>query len=56
MSALDEKITFSLVNNYLPCPVAFKIFKGVKVSRRQVGDAATKQNIKIKHCQLGCFP
>ncbi|MFC1987590.1 hypothetical protein ACFLVH_03500 [Chloroflexota bacterium] len=55
MSVLDEKITFSLVNNYLPCPVAFDISKEVKVSRRQVGDAANRLKVRVSDCQLGCF-
>ena len=57
MSAeLEEKIKSSLVNGRLPCPVAFKIARELKVSPRQVGEAANKLAIKLCSCQLGCFP
>ncbi|MFH1002779.1 MAG: hypothetical protein V1780_01385 [Chloroflexota bacterium] len=53
---LDEAIRAELVNGRLPCAVAFKLAKQHKVAPRQVGDAANRLNIKIKSCQLGCFP
>ena len=54
--ALEEEMRASLVNGKLPCAVAFKIARKLKVSPKQVGDAANKLNIKISSCQLGCFP
>ena len=57
MSAeLEKKIKSSLVNGKLPCATAFKIAKELKISPRQVGEAANKLAIKICNCQLGCFP
>lgn len=53
---LEEKITSSLVNAQLPCPVAFKIAKELKVSLQEVGETTDKLGIKISSCQLGCFP
>ena len=53
---LDEKIKASLVNGKLPCPVAFKIAKQLKVSTKEVGEACNKLSVKISSCQLGCFP
>ena len=53
---LEEEMRVSLVNGKLPCAVAFRIAKKLKISPRQVGDAANKLNIKISSCQLGCFP
>ncbi len=53
---LEEKIKSSLVKGKLPCAVAFKIAKELKVSPREVGEAANKLAIKISSCQLGCFP
>ncbi len=56
MSAeLEEKIKFSLVDGRLPCAVAFKIAKEVKVSPREVGEAADGLSVRICDCQLGCF-
>jgi hypothetical protein len=54
--ALEDEMLASLVNGKLPCAVAFQIAKKLKVSPRQVGDAANRLKIKISSCQLGCFP
>jgi len=54
--ALEEEMRASLVSGKLPCAAAFRIAKKLKVSPRQVGDAANRLNIKISSCQLGCFP
>lgn len=53
---LEMEIQASLVNGRLPCAVAFKIARKLKVAPRQVGDTANRLNIKIMSCQLGCFP
>ncbi len=53
---LEDEIKVSLVNGKLPCAVAFKIAKKFRVSPRRVGETATKMNVKIANCQLGCFP
>ena len=54
--SIEEEIKASLVDGRLPCAVAFGIAKKLKVSPRQVGDAANELQIKIATCQLGCFP
>ena len=57
MSAeLEEKVVSSLVDGKLPCAVAFKIARELKVSPREVGETADKLGIRIVQCQLGCFP
>ncbi len=53
---LENEIQDSLVDGRLPCAVAFKIARKLKVPLKQVGDAANRLNIKITSCQLGCFP
>ena len=53
---LEEELKASLVDGKLPCAVAFKIARKLKVTPRQVGEAANKLNIRIITCQLGCFP
>lgn len=53
---LEEELKTSLVDGKLPCAVAFKIARKLKVTPRQVGEAANRLNIKIASCQLGCFP
>ncbi len=54
--ALEEELKASLVEGKLPCAVAFKIAKKLKVTPKEVGDTANRLNIKIANCQLGCFP
>ena len=53
---LEEKLASSLVDGRLPCVIAFKLAKELKVSPREVGKTADKLSIKICNCQLGCFP
>ena len=53
---LAMKIKSSLVNGRLPCAVAFRIAKELKISPRDVGNAANRLSVKISSCQLGCFP
>jgi hypothetical protein len=53
---LEEELEASLVNGKLPCAVAFKIARKLKVASGEVGDTANKLNIRIANCQLGCFP
>jgi hypothetical protein len=53
---LDKKIQASLVNGKLPCPVAFQIAKEFKVTPKEIGDACNRLGIKVRSCQLGCFP
>ncbi len=50
-----DAVERSLVDGRLPCATAHKIGRGLKVGLKEIGDAATKMNIKISHCQLGCF-
>jgi len=54
--ALAEAITSSLVDGQLYCTAAFEVARKVKATPKQVGDAATKQQVRISKCQLGCFP
>jgi len=53
---LQEKITASLANGKLLCAAAFEIARELKVSPREVGEAADGLGVKIVGCQLGCFP
>jgi hypothetical protein len=52
---LLEGVQASLVDGYLPCPVAFRVARRLKATPREVGDAASKLKIRIVSCQLGCF-
>ncbi|MBI4180841.1 MAG: hypothetical protein HY528_02815 [Chloroflexi bacterium] len=52
---LQDKLTTSLVNDRLPCPVAFKIAKELKTTLQEVGKTADALGFRISSCQLGCF-
>jgi len=54
-AALAEELQAVMIDRQLPCSAAFGVARKLKVSRKQVGDAATKLNIRIIDCQLGCF-
>ena len=55
----DEKIRKSLqevgIAETITCPQAFTIAEMAKVSRSTFGEYCTKNRIKIRGCQLGCF-
>ena len=44
-----------MVDGKLPCAVAFKIARKLKITPKQVGDTANKLKIRVSNCQLGCF-
>lgn len=55
----DEKIKSALdeagIMEMITCPQAFAIAEKAKVSKMAVGEYCTRNRIKIRHCQLGCF-
>jgi hypothetical protein len=55
----DEKIRKALeeagISEKISCPEAFAIAEKAKVSRGALGEYLTKNKIKIRGCQLGCF-
>jgi len=53
---LEQKIKDSLVEGKLPCATAFQIAIEFKIAPREVGEACNRLGIKIRSCQLGCFP
>ncbi len=53
---LEQKIKDSLVEGKLPCATAFQIAREFKISPREVGETCNQMGIKIRSCQLGCFP
>ncbi len=52
---LKEILKKELSDGKLSCAKAFQLAKEHKVSLAEVGKAADEANIKIAHCQLGCF-
>ena len=53
--AVAEAVQSSLVSGKIPCKTAWDVAKKLTVSRRKVGDTASKLNIRVSDCQLGCF-
>ena len=55
----DEKIKKALdeagITDKITCPQAFEIALKAQASRLEVGAYLTKNKIKIRGCQLGCF-
>jgi len=55
----DEKIQKALkeagIEETITCPQAMAIAEKTKLSRKTVGDYCTRNRIKIRECQLGCF-
>lgn len=55
----DAKIKKALeeagITEKITCPQAFAIAEKAKVTRNAVGDYCTRNRIKIRECQLGCF-
>ncbi len=43
-------------DNKLPCAMAFKLSKELDLSLKAIGEFCNEENIRIKNCQLGCFP
>ena len=54
-SAVAEAVQLSLVSGKILCKTAWDVAKKLKVNRRKVGDTASKLNIRVSDCQLGCF-
>ncbi len=52
---LDKMIKEAAIEGRLPCAKAFKLAKEHGVSLKDIGEAANRANVKISHCQLGCF-
>jgi hypothetical protein len=52
---VTEGVTSSLVDGGLPCRVAHNLGYELGVGLKEIGDAATKMEIKITGCQLRCF-
>ena len=54
-TAVAGEVQASLINGQIPCKTAHDLARKLKISRRKVGDTASKLSIKVSDCQLGCF-
>ena len=53
--ALEEAIREALVNDRLPCALAWEIAERLGLRKMEVSSACETLNIKISPCQLGSF-
>jgi hypothetical protein len=53
---LIERIRSAGIEGKISCSQALAIAREAKVSTREVGDLLNELKIKVKSCQLGCFP
>jgi hypothetical protein len=51
-----NKIREAAKDNKLPCAKAFQLSKELDLSIKAIGEFCNEENIRIKNCQLGCFP
>jgi len=53
---LEQRMMAAARDGKISCAMAFRIAKETNVSIKRVGKLADKLKIKIRTCQLGCFP
>lgn len=51
-----QNIRDAAKDNKMPCAKAFLLAKQLDLSLKEIGDFCNEENIRIKNCQLGCFP
>ena len=51
-----QKIREAAKDGRLPCAMAFRLAEELDVPVRLIGDFCNEEDIRIKNCQLGCFP
>ena len=52
---LGKMIKEAAVDGKLACAKAFKLAEEHGVSLKDIGKTANEVDVKISHCQLGCF-
>ena len=44
------------IDKMISCPEAFSLAQRYKISKKEISDYCNSHGIKIRGCQLGCFP
>jgi len=52
---IEERLSNAAKDGRVLCSGALAIAKSLKISPEEVGRIATRLDIKISKCQLGCF-
>ncbi len=53
--SIETKVIMRQDKRYIPCHSAFEIATEHQLATSEVGRICDEMNIKIAHCQLGCF-
>jgi hypothetical protein len=54
--ALKEKIAAESTEGKIACSRAWALADELHISRKELGDLLNEMEIKVRSCQLGCFP
>ncbi len=54
--ALKEKIAAESKDGKIACGRALALADELGISRKELGDLLNEMKIKVRSCQLGCFP
>lgn len=55
LAELENVISASLKDGYMPCPMAWKIARDAEVPKIAVGTIIDKMGRRVIDCQIGCF-
>jgi hypothetical protein len=51
-----QAVRDAAVDGKLPCAKAFQLSVELDLSLREIGRFCNEEDIRVKNCQLGCFP
>jgi hypothetical protein len=55
MDTIEHALREAATEGVVPCTAAFDVARSHERAPREVGDAATSEELRIIHCQLGLF-
>jgi len=56
MEEQKQAIREAAVDGKLPCARAFQLSVELDLSLKAIGEFCNAEGIRVKNCQLGCFP
>ena len=54
--AIQEALRNASEDGRIPCAKAFQVAEEFKITKKKVGEILNELGIRIRQCQLGCFP
>ena len=52
---LEEAVLKKTTAGKIPCVQCFQLAEEFGISKKEMGDILNEMEVKISHCQLGCF-